>query len=460
MKIALGFLRGIVKLKPVLGQILLWITLPFRAVGRFLFRAVLIPSFRLILLMRRRASDIYLPAKNRLLFIFSNRFAIHAAVAVIAIFAVVANLRPTAVHAANFSQQSVLDAMLNANDPNSVEVVVTTDTQPIKPRASSYSNQVVLSNEPAGASADVLFGEADTTNQPVSSNDTTDSTESNDSVSGAPNTDSTPVATRSAIETYTVQDGDTISSIAHHFGLNVTTILWANGLSVKSTIHPGATLTILPVDGVTYKIAKGDTLSRIAQKYSVDSNDILQANALADADALRLGQTLIIPGGVQQAAPTVAKRPVASVGAIFAPSPSSSVPASSAAGSKPFIWPTDQHRINTYFGQYYIFGRHTGLDINCTAGKNTNRAAADGIVIFAGWNTGGYGNLVKIDHGNGLISYYGHNAKLYVHAGQEVSQGDPVGLCGTTGRSTGPHLHFEVRKNNVPVNPLPYLPKP
>ena len=264
---------------------------------------------------------------------------------------------------------------------------------------------------------------------------------------------SSSVTKREAVTDYTVQEGDTIGSIAEDFDLSITTILWANNLSVRSIIRPGDTLTILPVDGIVHTVKNGDTLSKIAKTYSVESNEIVGFNMLADANDLVIGEALLIPGG-EKLAPTPTSR-VASVSNLFT-SEQTTKTRSPLAGSANMIWPSDLGRINTYFGQWYIYGRHWGLDVDCNT-NNTNYAAADGIVTTAGWNSGGYGYLVVIDHGNGLITYYGHHAKLYVQKGQSVSQGDPIGLCGTTGRSTGNHLHFEVRVNGQQVNPLDYI---
>ena len=122
----------------------------------------------------------------------------------------------------------------------------------------------------------------------------------------------------------------------------------------------------------------------------------------------------------------------------------------SAAG---LIWPCDGVVVSG-FGMRW--GRmHEGIDIGCAYGT-PNRAAASGTVIYAGW-LGGYGNLVVVDHGNGLSTAYAHASSILVSVGQSVSQGQTVSLVGSTGHSTGPHLHFEVRVNGVAVDPLPYL---
>ncbi len=432
------FLRGLTQLQSLLGRFLGWIFSPFRAIGRFLFSVVLVPVFRLLITIRRGLHHLYLPAKNRLLFLFSNRLAIHFAIILISVFSVFTNLRPTEVQAEEYGQESVLSAVLGGG----LDVVeeVSGSSSNFEARPVAYSTSLGLSAPIAREPGYDVIGSQTNTNGSLSA--------------PRPQTgSSSAVAKRSQSETYTVEEGDTISTIAKKFDLSITTVLWANNLSVRSTIRPGDTLTILPVDGVVHKVKSGDTLSHIAKLYGVTTDDVVVSNHLSDASTLSIGAELLVPGGEQQA--PAQKSRVASVSNLFTPS-QSTAQASSQHNDVGFIWPTDLHKINVYFGQYYVYGRHTGLDIDCNY-NNTNYAAADGIVTFAGWNSGGYGNLVEIDHGNGIVTYYGHNAKVYVRTGQTVSQGDPVGLCGTTGRSTGTHLHFEVRVNGKIKNPLDYL---
>lgn len=268
---------------------------------------------------------------------------------------------------------------------------------------------------------------------------------------------SASVAPREGIETYTVADGDTISTIAARFGISVNTILWANNLSVRSVLKLGQQLTILPMSGVVHTVKSGDTLSKIASRYNADSSAILSANALADASAIAIGQKLMIPGGTP---PTVvAVKPTSSsVKNVFVPTPKTAG-TSSASSSARMLWPSDGHYIVRGLSWY-----HTGVDIDCDGhadgtSTNDNYAAADGIVQYAGWKNG-YGNVVEINHGNGLVTRYGHNHALYVKAGQTVSAGTPIGRCGSTGNSTGTHLHFEVIGPNGRRdfrNPLEYI---
>ncbi|MEK7105078.1 MAG: M23 family metallopeptidase [Patescibacteria group bacterium] len=407
-------------------------------IGRFLFSAVLVPGFHVILMIRRQLDRLYLPAKNKILFLFSNRFAIHVVIVTISIFSVFTNVRPTEVRAEEYGQESVLYALLGEDGQDIIEEVAG-DTSPL-PEPTSYRGAVAFSS-------------------PVARDPVIDSLTSDSSTTGAltarPTNEATTSTQRDVVQSYTVESGDTVSTIAQKFGLSITTILWANDLSVRSTIRPGDELVILPVDGVVHKVARGDTLSKISKLYGTDAEEIQTYNKLANANDLSIGEALLIPGGERQA-PAAAPR-VASVKNLFTPGQTAAAPSvSGGTNAGGFIWPTDLRKINTYYGQYYAYGRHWGLDIDCNY-NNNNYAAADGIVTRAGWNSGGYGYLVEIDQGNGIVTRYGHNARVYVKAGQTVAQGDRVGLCGTTGRSSGTHLHFEVRVNGNTVNPLDYL---
>ncbi len=426
----IGAYRGATTLKPILGRFLTFLTTPLRAVGRFLFTFILVPTFHGILLARRGIRRLYLPAKNKLLFLFTNRYAIHGAIILVSIFSVSTNVRAGQIQTDALGGRSVLVTILGADSPD-VVIEVAASNEPLLPPV-FYRESVALESTVAPDLESILAF---------------------DELTASPTTTKPSSAKRTTIEEYVVAEGDTIGTIAEQFDLSITTILWSNNLSVRSIIRPGDTLTILPVDGITHTVKSGDTLSRIASTYGVTSAEIVDFNNLADANDLTIGESLLVPGGEKQA-PTPS-RSVASVRNLFTPEQTSASP-SPLAGSANMIWPTDLSKINTYYGQYYVYGRHYGLDIDCNY-NNNNYAAADGIVTFSGWNRGGYGYFVQIDHGNGLVTAYGHHAKLYVSKGDSVTQGQPIGLCGTTGRSTGTHLHFEVRVNGQAVNPLNYV---
>lgn len=259
-------------------------------------------------------------------------------------------------------------------------------------------------------------------------------------------------AKRTEIIEYTVQAGETASSIAQKFGISVNTILWENGLSAKSLIKPGDTLNILPFTGVRHKVKSGESLAFIAKYYEVDQSSLAEANNLTVNQGLKIGQQLLVPGGRQIVAgstvkPTTPKSPSkpALVDAnIELPS------AKPVAGAK-MNWPTNGHTIT----QYYSW-RHNGVDIANKTGTPIYAADA-GTIEKAQWNSGGYGYMILINHGGGKKTLYGHLSSFKVKAGDEVTKGEAIGAMGSTGRSTGPHLHFEVIIGGKRYNPLNYV---
>jgi LysM repeat protein len=258
-------------------------------------------------------------------------------------------------------------------------------------------------------------------------------------------TDITPKL-RDSIITYVVQEGDTISEVAELFDVSTNTILWENKIGPRDFIKPGQELVILPVTGVTHTITRGDTLNAISARYRAKSEDILEINKLADASELVVGKKVVVPDGIPPAPVRPTYSPpsgLANLGSIFKP-------AQPIAGK--FNWPTTRRRITQYFRGW----RHSGLDIGAPSGQPIY-AANDGLVTVSGWSSGGYGRYIIIDHGNGLSTLYAHNTQNAVKVGDRVSKGAVIGTVGSTGRSTGPHVHFEVRAGGNRVNPLDYL---
>jgi murein DD-endopeptidase MepM/ murein hydrolase activator NlpD len=251
------------------------------------------------------------------------------------------------------------------------------------------------------------------------------------------------VSTRTEIIEYEIQSGDTVSSIAYKFSLKTNTVLWANNLSSFSLIRPGNTLIILPTDGVLHTVKSGENLSYLAQRYNVSSQEISDYNNIR-ANTIAINQKLIIPGATRLRAPvqTIAVSPTPT------PRPSSPAPTPSIDGK--MAWPTEGHRITQYFSW-----RHNGLDVANKTGTAIYAAEA-GVIEFSGWSTG-YGNNIIIDHGGGKKTRYAHMSRMFVVVGQRVARGEHIAAMGSTGWSTGPHLHFEVIINGVRQNPLNYL---
>jgi len=234
------------------------------------------------------------------------------------------------------------------------------------------------------------------------------------------------------ISVYVVRPGDTLSQIAKMFNVSENTIRWANNIPAKTSIQPDQELIILPISGIKYTVKKGDTLKSISSSFKSDTNEILSYNNINSSD-LKIGMEIIIPNGI--------------IGITASTKPTSSASASSGTT------PKSTGLIRPVKGGIKTQGLHGRNGIDIAAPLNTPViAAASGKVIIAkqgGWN-GGYGSYVVISHPNGTQTLYGHLNSVSVSAGQNISQGEKVGGMGTTGQSTGVHVHFEVRGGTNP----------
>lgn len=237
------------------------------------------------------------------------------------------------------------------------------------------------------------------------------------------------------IRVYTVREGDSLGAVAEMFSVTANTIRWANDLSKDTEIQPGQTLVILPIAGVRHIVKSGDTIGTIAKKYEGDADEILSFNQLASASDIVVGDTLIIPGGELHSTQAPVKETKSGKG--------KSSGGGSGAG---FMHPAP--------GSVKTQGIHgyNAVDLAGSTGS-TIRAAAAGEVIVAksggGWN-GGYGNYIVVKHRNGTQTLYAHLSSLSVGVGSYVEQGQTIGGMGNTGKSTGTHLHFEVRGGRNP----------
>lgn len=273
-------------------------------------------------------------------------------------------------------------------------------------------------------------------------------------------TGETPFATQSSEEvvrlrggeviTHTVVAGDTLASIAQKYNLQVETIVWENNLDPKKALKEGQSLRILPVDGVLHKVARGETVYSLAKKYGLgDDNAAAQSiisypfNTFSNEEtfALTVGQSILVPGGVKPAAAAVPR----TVARVTTPD------AGTVSPSGAFLWPA-----SGYISQGYSW-YHKAFDI-ASRGGGKILAADAGKVVVAGWiDNSGYGNRVIIDHGNGYSTLYAHLSVVRVAVGQSVNKGDVIGDMGSTGRSTGTHLHFEIRQGGQLLNPGTFL---
>lgn len=230
------------------------------------------------------------------------------------------------------------------------------------------------------------------------------------------------------ISVYVVREGDTLSQIADMYGVSPNTIRWSNDLNSKSTISPGQVLVILPISGVQYEVASGDTIASIAKKFSGDAEEILLFNGI-ESGTLTAGQSIIIPHGEVEAPKST---PVKSSSRVAVEN--------SSTNSGYFIRPIS--------GGTRTQGLHgyNGVDLASYYGSEIYAAAAGNIIVSreGGWN-GGYGSYIVVKHDNGTQTLYAHLSQNFVGVGQRVAQGQVIGAMGSTGRSTGTHLHFEVR---------------
>lgn len=274
----------------------------------------------------------------------------------------------------------------------------------------------------------------------------------------------TLIATRGRTEvmTYTVQAGDTLFGIAERFNLKPETLLWGNFFTLKDdphTLQPGQVLNILPIDGTYHFVTAGNNLEQIAKFYNVAPEAIAawpSNNLGADGQTLTPNTYLVVPGGTRALQswqlPSLPRTAKASARAAsnFGQCPGGYT---GIIGSGTFVWPT----LTRTLSGYDYTSIHRGIDIRAKTGDPIVAVDA-GVVTYAGWNDWGYGNLVVIDHGTGWESVYAHLSQWNVQCGQSVNQAELIGLAGSTGRSSGPHLHFELRNGSVYVNPWSVLP--
>lgn len=243
---------------------------------------------------------------------------------------------------------------------------------------------------------------------------------------------------RDQVITYKAVKGDTLSTIAEKFGISADTIRWENDLT-DDDISIGQEIKIPPVTGIVHKVQEGETIQSIAKKYKTDAQKIVNFpfNDFADLEtfSLNVGQTLIVPDGVQPQAPALA---------YTAPS------FATLMGTGRLLWP-----VGGLITQYPVW-YHMAFDI-ANPGAPGIMAADNGVVVSVGWDRYGYGNNVIVDHGGGLSTQYAHLSAYYVNVGDHVARGQVIAKMGSTGRSTGTHLHFETRINGVPVNPAQFF---
>jgi len=480
-KIALATLRGLGKF----GKGSLYALRPIgRAIGALvsiIIRFIILPIYQILLIVRLRVSRLLISARGFFFLLFTNRYVFHAALLAISIPVIVSQLQAKSATAMDVGQHSVLYALVTDDRDAVMEETVHPEGET---KNSRYLGADTIQAMPA---IDFDYEQMDQSPvdltipgsiaiRPMEPGVTsTQSTDITSPIASAPE----PAQPRSE-ETryYTIKSGDALATIANKFGVTVGTLIWANNLTERSILRIGDSLKIPPVSGVLHLVKRGDTIASIANKYGVETSEIYDANHLTKESILTVGKELIVPGGtppvpiaVKPAKPTtkpttVAVRPDIPLTRITGkaldlyqeivktPDDTRSKPPDAdlekAADTK-LLWPTRLHIINQYYGW-----KHTGVDFD---GDYTDPiyASEDGIVEKAGWNNSGYGLMILIDHQNGYKTRYGHGSKIFVQEGDKVKRGQVIAMVGTTGRSTGTHLHYEVYKNGKRVNPLAYI---
>ncbi|HKZ50779.1 MAG TPA: M23 family metallopeptidase [Dehalococcoidia bacterium] len=291
-----------------------------------------------------------------------------------------------------------------------------------------------------------------------------DATPATAPASATPTPEPTPEP-RPAFFTYTVQPGDTVAAIAARNGIQPESIFWNNPevAADPNLLLIGQKIVVPSVDGIIYTVRLGDTLTDVAAFYGIDVQSIVEfaPNGISSPDEISEGLVLVLPGAVPPPPPPPPSRGAAPASPQPAPAEADSSDAgssSAAAASSGYIWPF-VGPISSDFYDPRGGGVHAAIDIDgfgrCGAPV---LAAASGTVILVGWDAGGLGNRIVIRHADGSETLYAHLEDMYVGYGQQVAQGEAIGTVGSTGYSTGCHVHFGIYVGGRPVDPLDYLP--
>ncbi|MBI2426551.1 MAG: peptidoglycan DD-metalloendopeptidase family protein [Candidatus Kerfeldbacteria bacterium] len=415
---------------------------PIFGIFKFFYQLIFFRLYKLYILTKKQISTFLLPAKNKVLFLFSTRYALHSLLLIIALLVITENVSAREIRPDEVGKHSRIQALV----PKEID----TEIIEVSGDNSTISGIDILATE-----GNLTSEEQFTANiQPSESDDATITQE------GAivkPDIASTTIGDRpnSEVTYHIVQAGETISQIANQYKVSVATILGENQIREDELIKPGQKLTILPVtekfgDSATHRVNAGESLSAIAKKYKTDVETLIAFNNLVAEDAINEGDILIIPGVAKEPPAPPKPTPRSRLAEFFGGG--GEKPASGGAGASTKLrWPTTGTRLN----QRYRYG-HKAVDIGSPKGAPVY-AADDGVVTNVSWIKYGYGHHIVINHGNGIQTLYSHNDQQFVKVGQRVSRGETIATIGLTGRTTGYHVHFEVMSGGVKVNPLNYL---
>lgn len=432
-----------------ISQIFLILINPLQKIFYFIFKKIILPLYNLLYSFKKKLqSETENSSDNKIILLLANRHLIYTLVIILSAGILINNFTISSAAAEDLGKKSLLYKIVQGDEfeeiieEKSVIIEKSTKENPDIKQDLATSSETLettsLNIEKTTLTLTEKPREIDVSNLQETTVAQGLAAETI-SKTGSIATLSAPKP-KSEILKYAVESGDTVSSIAKKFQISINTILWANDLSGLSIIRPSDKLTILPISGVVHKVKKDDTISAIAKKYNVEQDAILSYNQLVNNDQLSIGQVLIVPDGeIQQ----IYQRTPSGFASVFKP-PSSQKKAGG------FIWPTVSRSIT----QYYHW-RHNAIDIGAKTGSPIYASMA-GKIIKAGWSEG-YGYNVIIDHGGGKKTLYAHLSKIYAQNNDQITQGSVIGAIGSTGWSTGPHLHFEIIINGTKVNPLSYL---
>lgn len=421
----------------------------FEGFGMFfgaLFRIIGLRIFKLRLVAKKLAGHLNIPWDSRVMEIIGSRTLLQTALLIIILFITIPQSKIYQVDAAQIpGHRTLLYQLVGPGEQDFSLEEITAESQPtFTPPIDSWKQGAVV------VAPSAISGQAAINiNQEISGLSAGGTAVTKPIIMPGAALPTSGGLARANVIYHEVMAGETIGAIAEQYGISLATILWSNNLTARSYIRPGDKLKILPTSGVVHKVKKGDTIGKIAKLYNTTPEKIIKSNKLKeDGTDMVVGEELLVPDGRMPAPVYVAPvRKYTQLSNIAAPPPSVAAPAGSG-----YLWPAGVRRITQYYGW-----RHTGLDIGGPIGTGLYASKA-GTVIRSqcGWN-GGYGCYIIVDHGGGVTTLYGHASKLYVSVGEYVSQGQTIATMGSTGRSTGSHLHFEVRVNGAKQNPLKYI---
>jgi len=427
-------MRSVTWLMRTLGQIFLLFLKPLTNIGRTVLKTLILPLYNILHLLKKQTrNSLNDKGSNKMTVVLTSPYLLYALGILLFISVIINNLLIQNAAAEDLAKKSIF-YQLAAGDEFEADIEESSLAQNVGLNQDNVNeniftdpNQFVDKNSSLEQEKAWLPAETDAN----------DNLALNALVKNSPSKTVSGPEARDKIIEYAISAGDTLYSIAKNFNISLNTILWANKLGANSTIRPGNKLIIPPVSRVIHQIKKGDTISALAKKYNVTAEKILAYNQIISDEQLSIGQNLIVPDGVIKAAPAPANTSLAS----------NLRKKSSESNALGMIWPTTSRRIT----QYYSW-RHLAIDIGGQTGAPIY-AARPGKIIKSGWGTG-YGNYIIIDHGDGTKTLYGHMSKLYAKNGEQVEQGAVIGALGSTGWSTGPHVHFEIIVNGKKINPL------